>query len=430
MISTKSVAWPAVAALLLAALLPRPAAALPQYEKDFEAHLGLEQEYTDNLQLMTVQGGEDFISSLRPGFSLSAVSEKSGVKLAYDFAYSQYWKLDDGFTRHNAQGNVWQEWEHWRFDCTGAFSRQEYPLEVSPETGVILGLRDTVSPYYRTGATPGLSYQFGEERFVRAGYNYNAYWSNDPRFQNSEMSSPNVNLTYGLDRFNVLQVGYTYETSNFSQGTFSNMSDFVAHRPSGSFTHRFNPRLELTTSYAYSNLAFDTGGGYKTHTATLGATYALSEQTSMSLSAGYYQINLNGQTQDGPVLNGSLTRRFSRGEVTLSGDWGFGEDYYTSENLGVYKYWSGRASASYQLAEYLKADAGGSYRSSDYVLEGRTDDYWNATAGLTWDVRPWLKARAAYYRTNYETVSGTGFLGRTWDFTVNNYSISLTATYD
>lgn len=412
-------------------LAPGAAGAWPLYQKDFQARLTLEQEYTDNLQLLTVTGDEDFVSSINPGLSLSAVSEESGVKLDYDFGYSQYWRLDDSFTRHNGRGSVWQEWEHWRFDATGSYSRQEYPIEVSPETGTILGLRDTVSPYYRTSATPGLAYEFGEERFIRAGYNYQAYWSNDQRFQDSELHAPNISATYALDTFNILQANYSYQQGNFSFGTFSNTSDFVAHRAGGSYTRRFNPRLDLTVAYNYGELEFDTGTGYRTHQATVGTNYAVTEDTTVALSAGYYQIDLGGgQTHEGPVLNGSLSRAFPRGRVSLSGEYGFGEDYFSSENLGVFEYWTGRLSASYELTEYLTADASGGYRNNDYQLEARTDEYWNAGAGLSWLARPWLTARAAYRHTNFTSETGAGFTGRAWDFDVNTYSLSLTATYD
>lgn len=422
--------WLAATILLGALLESQTALALPQYEKEFSARLSVEQEYTDNVILVTPVGGEDFISTIRPGFSLAAVSEESGLKLDYDFGYSRYWELEQGFTEHDARGNLWQEWEHLHFDASGSFLRQEYPIELAPETAAIIGLRGNVSPYYRANATPGVAYEFGEERFLRAGYNYAAYWSEDRRFQDSEMNAPNVSLTYALNKFNVLDLGYTYERGSFSMGTFSNTSDLTAHRASGGYTYRFSPHLDLNASYAFKDLRFESDTGYQTHRATLGTSYGLAEDLTLSLAAGYYLIDLEGQTKSGPALSGEVTKKFSRGQVTLGGDWGFGEDYYGAENLGVYEYWSGRASASYKLSEYLTFDARGGYQSNDYALLGRTDDYWSAGGGLSWLIRPWLSARASYLHTDYMSKVGAGFTGQVWNFTVNSYLLSLTTTYD
>ncbi len=423
---------PAAAVLFIGALLfaqAAPALALPAYKTEISARLGLEQQYTDNLQLMSITGGEDFISSVRPGFSAAATSPESGAKLDYDFGWSRYWKLDDEFLSHRGRGNVWQQWEHVRFDAAGSFSREEYPIELSPETGAITGLRDVVSPYYRAAATPGVAYQLGEERSLRAGYNYSSYWSNDPRFQNSAMHAPNVTLGYALDKFNVIDLGYTYERGLFSAGRVSNIPDFTTHRANGSYTRRYSPHLDLNAAYAFSDLDFQGGAGYRTHQATLGTNYGFSENLSISLNAGYYLIDQGGRQLDGPVLNGLITKTFPGGQVQVAGDYGFGEDYYSAENLGVYEYWGGRVSGSYQVAERLKADANGSWRRNEYALEGRTDEYWSAGAGLSWLLRPWLSARAAYSHTDFRSEAPTSFTGRIWNFRTNSVLVGLTATY-
>jgi len=424
--------WMAVAAVLALALVaPRPALAMPKYEKDFSAHVSLEQEYTDNLRLSSQNGGEEYINAVRPGFSVAAVSEASGIKADYDFAARYYWKMADEFIEHNARGNVWQQWENLRFDSGGSFSRSEYPIELRSGSQAIVGLRDTVSPYYRAGATPGFSWLFGAERFLRVGYNWSSYWSNDRRYQNSQQNAPNATLTYGLNQWNVVTLGYTFERASFSEGTFSNTRSFHADRANGAFTHRLSEVLNATASYSYGNIDFKVGPGYRTHNGTLGTSWQASEHTAVNLSAGYFLIDRGtAGSSKGPVINGSVTRAIPQGSLSLAGNYGFGEDYYSSENLGPYKYWSVDAHGSYELAERLSADATAGFHRNQYVLRGRTDDYWTAGAGLSYLLRPWLKGRASWAYNSYDSSAGAGFTGRLWDFNVNTYLLGLTATYD
>jgi hypothetical protein len=390
----------------------------------------MDQEYTDNLFLMTALGGEDFVSTLRPGFSAAAGSERSGCSADYDFGYSRYWRLREGFTEHNARGNLWHEWEFLRFDATGHFVRREYPIEFAPGTGAVLSLRNAVSPYYRAGATPGLAYEFGEERSIRVGYDYESYWSHDARFQDSAMNSPNVALTCGLDAFNVIGLSYAHERGSFSAATFSATPDFLAHRVGAQFTHRLSPHTDAVVSYRLTDLAFDTGTGYRTHQATLGTHWDLSELTTLGLAGGYFLIDRPGSRQDGPLLSAEVVRELYRGHLSAGGEWGFGEDYFSSENLGVYTYWNARLGADYQLREHLRAGASGTYQSNDFSLVGRTDDYWSATGNLSWLIEPWLTARLSYSHTRYRSFASSQFRGQVWDFAVNSLLLNLTSTFE
>jgi hypothetical protein len=406
------------------------AKAAPKQGRSLDGHVTVEQSYTDNLNLATTRGGEDFLTKVRPGFSLAADSPAQGAVVNYDFGLSRYWKLDEQFTSHELRGKLWQGWEHVRLDAAGGFSRQESPIEVSPETGAVLGLRNAVKPYYRANGAPGVTYEFGPGCSVRAGYNYSTYWGDDVRFQNSQMNSPNVSVAYALDPFNVVRANYAYELGSFSRGGgLFPTSNFAAHRGGASYTRKVDTQLDVTAACSISDLSYGSGTGYQTDQLTLGTSYGFSESLKGSLSAGYYYVDKQGQGRSGPNISGTLTKIFPRGRVSVSGERGVGEDYYSAENLGLYDFWGGRIGATLQLAERLAGHLAAGWRRSDFFSRGRTDDSWNAGGGLSWVISPWLTGRADYSHTVQQSAATAGFQGILWNFTANTVTFGLAATY-
>ncbi|MFH0810748.1 MAG: outer membrane beta-barrel protein [Pseudomonadota bacterium] len=437
-----------LAALCMSLVLGAGAAfALPEAKKDFSAHLSLEQEYVDCLQLSRGHG-EEYISTISPGFSLSALTEASGCKLEYDLGWARYWRLNNNFVQHAAHGALWQQWEHLRFDAQGEFSRQEQNLELDPDTLTPKSIRDSVSPYYRAGASPTLSYEFGKDRSLSLGYNWATYYNDNPRFQDSEISSPEITLDYAFNPFHSARLFYAYERGDFSGGTaLSHAPDYKAHRAGGSYTYRMTDHANLSAAYSLSDLDAHDGTGYRLHNAALGLDYAVADDLALGCKLGYYLmdqtywktthllphvdwLHLADGNKSGPQIEGKLIKTFPKGTLTVTGQYGTGEDWGNAENLGIYEYWGGGVLASHALGQHLSASANAGYRRISYAQAERKDDNWSGGCGLSWTIRPWLTGALDYSHTDCQSDTGRWYSGQRWDFAVNTCLARLTAIYE
>jgi hypothetical protein len=147
----------------------------------FQPRISGTQEYTDNVFLSSDNERDDWITTVSAGFTAAALGKTGELKVSYDPAYRFYQDFDDNDGwEHNARLSGFSNLtKRTRFNFSNNFLRTQDPLGEED----ILALRDnnvvqegdtTIRQgrrtYYRNTATTRLSYQFGKDDSVYAGF--------------------------------------------------------------------------------------------------------------------------------------------------------------------------------------------------------------------------------------------------------------------
>jgi hypothetical protein len=139
---------------------------------------------------------------------------------------------------------------------------------------------------------------------------------------------------------------------------------------------------------------------------------------------GYFiKVNELTDNQDGPTFTAYLTRKFSRGSVTVGGNGG-----WSYENLqqgvglttGFSQYYGGYASGTYEIMERMNVYGGLSYRQDKYTLDRA--DYIRGNLGVRWDF-----LRYFYMALDYSYVQRSEDLGIN-EYTDNRIILSIGAS--
>ncbi len=69
------------------------------FQVTFEPRVTLSEEYTDNLDLTEDDTESDVITTIQPGFTISALGQSRGLNLSYDPSYSWYAEHGENNTR-------------------------------------------------------------------------------------------------------------------------------------------------------------------------------------------------------------------------------------------------------------------------------------------------------------------------------------------
>jgi uncharacterized protein (PEP-CTERM system associated) len=93
-----------------------------------------------------------------------------------------------------------------------------------------------------------------------------------------------------------------------------------------------------------------------------------------------------------------LTQRSARTTYTLGFQGGYTQDYNSAENLGFGKYHQIIGTIAHQLAREAAVTFSGRYQRPEYS-DGRTDNLWGATGGISYQFLRWL---GAGFDLNYE----------------------------
>ena len=151
------------------------------------------EEYTDNLYLTRDNREEDFITTVRPGFTLSFLGRSSQLALAYDPSYSWYAKNPENDTlRHSARLTSWDDVSrNTRIYLNDTFLYTEEPYQEGDTDG-----RTGRDPYYTNTASIGLNQQFGRNDSIEIALNHRILRNEDDDYEDSESTNPVLNLEY------------------------------------------------------------------------------------------------------------------------------------------------------------------------------------------------------------------------------------------
>jgi hypothetical protein len=398
-------------------------------KKTLTPRMSIQEQYNDNIDLEPDNEESDWITLASPGISLSLEGPDTRLNLDYEVGFSQY--LDNSSrdsTRHQGQ-TTWEQdlSEHLRFRLSDIFVRSENPILETD--GQIEEIRREREIYYRNTGEAILSYEFGSEDEVTAGY-WNRY-EDDTSFRDQD--------SLGHEGFVNLDAWFTPRygiglTSSYLRGEFEQENDFDQHRAGLTLNYRWEPSRRLYTSYSFLDNDFDDlemdafESDYLVHRVSLGVSLALAPNTQLNIEGGYFlQDYAHGGQRDGITFDGSLSTQIQRTSLYLEASGGYDEDYFSPENLGSTEYREVIGSASHLLTENLRVFASASYRSDEFSGaipdRDREDEVWGTRAGLSFSFWRWLTL--ALEGTHTERKSDDP----TVEFRENRVMLRLTVAY-
>lgn len=394
-----------------------------QHHFEITPSMSVSEVYDDNIFLEQKHETSDYITTVSPGLSLALVKQYTRLELAYAPTFVWYKDEDDNnTTRHEATLSLAQQLGRYlSFEVTDTFNRSEKPVE---ETEGIVGVRHSRRAYWRNTGEARISYQFGRENTLSAGYRQSYLENNDPSVDDGRTQSPFGNMTFWLDRANGVELGYEYTKADFWRDQGPAGDDYTGSSASVTYIHRFGSHVRTSLGYTYTDRNFDGATeDYKIHQGDFGYEQTFSPNLSLSLGLGYFiQDNDVSDNETGFSYNLSVRRQIHRyTSITVGGVGGWNEAYLEAERRGFSKYWSWNATIEHQLAEPLACSLGGSYRN-DKDVTGRRWKTTQANVGLRYTFLRYFNAGLEYtYAKRNDDIDAD-------DYTDNRVMLSIMAS--
>lgn len=396
----------------------------------FQPYLRVQEEYSNNIDLVPENKKDDFITTVFAGVRYSTLPRSTvtgefrqaaqtredniGVDLDYRLGYSTYAKAtNNNYLRVDGTLNGWYTWAN-RFALRVSHSlirsddsREEAIADTTtiPEfiSGTFVDLRSLYLPgiqrrrslYLQNIFVPTLEYKFGRDSLVGLTYRSNIYDSQRGTAQNSREDFINPRLVYQFTvRHGILlEYGYTL-------GQFETLPDLKGHMGRGRYTYRFNPKTAIFGEHLFLRRDFDQDEpGYSVHAPSLGIEHRFSRRLSGNARVGYFwQSPEKGSGVEGPSYDVTLTHRGEKIIYTLRGQGGYREDFFTAENLGFTKSYRTTGAVTYRLMEKMTTGVSGSYEwaQSKFTPTGastpsnRTENIWSVNGNLNYELLKWL----------------------------------------
>ncbi|MDD5722608.1 MAG: outer membrane beta-barrel protein [Syntrophales bacterium] len=341
------------------------------------------ETYDDNIFLDKDDRKSDYITTVSPGIGFDLYSSNNGLNLYYSPTFVKYHEYtNNDTTRHNARLNLWQKFgESWRVDLEEYYLKSEEATEESfADYEKRRRSRHTLYTYERNVADAALSYQFGPEDLLTAGYRHELLENEDPSLDDTIEHGPYAGLIYWFDVHNGTDLKYRFTRTEFERNDGAPEGDnFDGHEVDIRYLYRFNPRTTGYIGYGYTRRDFEKASrkDRQVHEGSVGITHGLSSRTSLSLDTGYYKPNGYGTENDtGHVSYGAtLESKFERGAVSLMGRGGWDEDYLDAEQRDYTRYWTIAGNVDYTVMQNINAYAGASYRKNRYLSDTEDETY-------------------------------------------------------
>jgi hypothetical protein len=391
----------------------------------FKPRVSSTQEYTSNVFLSEDNEEEDWITTVSAGFTAQALGKTGELEISYDPAYSFYQEYDenDGW-KHNARLRGFSNLsKRTRFDISNKFLRSQDPLDDED----ILILRDgdveqegdpTIRQgrrtFYRNTARTRLSYQFGRDDSVYAGFLYGLLRNDNPQEEDNDRYQPSAGLNYWFGPKFGIQSNATYTRGEFDRDddfVGEGTDDFKNYAGSIRFTFRTKTRFSIFTQYnhVYRDYDGDVGDSndYMVYAPSAGFTYVLEKDLNLRLGGGYfYQDVDDDDNEQGFFTNSQIdkTWRYRRGFINLTGLTGIDQSNFGAQNIGLERFAGIQGAAKYDFLRNLSGDINGRYRYSNRIgdADQRDDDTgknvhrFNVGGGLSWLPLKWMSIRLGY----------------------------------
>ena len=395
--------------------------------------VSLQGQYDDNIGLTPENEIEDWITLVSPGLSYVLDSKTTSLDLDYEAGFAFYRENPSRDTTRHRGRVTWDQELSRRFSLqlNDVFIVSEDPITVFE--GQIVDILQDREKQYRNIGDVGLSWQFGAEDLITAGYRNYYFESDSNRTEDSRANEGFLNL----DTWFVEQFGINL-TANLSRWNFLQPEGFTGLLPSEDFyqygagltgNYRWRPSRRVYARYSLLRQDFDrTVPGitedYWVHEVVFGFGFTFSPQTEFAIDAGHYVQDFEDRKgRDGPAFNASLNTRTQRASFSITGNIGYDIDYGTTTNFGFTEVRGVFGSADYLLKENLRAFVSGDYRWRDYIEVDRTDETWGARVGAAYSFWRWFTVTLEGGHAERTSTSSAA------EFRDNRVTLRLTAGY-
>ena len=279
------------------------------------------------------------------------------------------------------------------------FTKSDEPRERALEGGIpstryLLGVQRARAVYYRNVFEPSVGYQMNSDSRLDVAYRNNLYENQNPLFEDSQENFINPVLTHWFNVRNGIILNY-----GFTLGEFERSPDFNAHRASGRYIYRFNPRTSIFGEYVYETRNFgEPGIDYEVHNPSIGLEHAFSANLSGHVQGGYFWQNAKGRSSvTGATYEAGLAKTGERTTYSFLFQGGYTQDFFTAENLGFTKYNRVTGTLTYRLRERMTGTVSGTLERDEYPATDRKDWGWLVSGGLSYEPFRWLVLSLNYY---------------------------------
>lgn len=222
--------------------------------------------------------------------------------------------------------------------------------------------------------------------------------------------------------------GVSFEHSNYKRRAYADSDTLTVPL---SFYYKWTPKLDLSLGYRYRDYQATIGQDSTDHFFSVGARGEFTPLLTGQISVGWSERKISGPkalgggSQSLPGLDASLNYAMTpKTGLTFGGS----NDYGSSPSGSQQKNFSLSAGVTTDISSEWKANAGISYRGIEYYQEAsaknnRTDDFVDATLGVTYVISTYVRFNASYtYRNNGSDLAAS-------EFTQNVFSISASLRY-
>ncbi|MEK6814042.1 MAG: TIGR03016 family PEP-CTERM system-associated outer membrane protein [Nitrospirota bacterium] len=398
------------------------------------ASLDVREEYHDNVRLAEENTKtSDTLTGITVGAHAEAKRLRLDAGARYEGEAVYYGKSD----------NPDQYYHRWSGTATYALIRERLFAEAGAERRQVP--RDTREPalfdnlvdtdHWWAGArytqplgswlSFGANYRYGGQRFEDAAEANN-------RYQNADAS-----LTAMVSRYASLSAFYSWTETDVRDGV-----DITRRQTGATLGIRAIPKVTVSATYGYNWIetseGFEQEGPFFALGLGAGESWEIARNTFLSFGyrRGYSDsaTEMRYTTPAGTTIydviaaepvqtetaDATLTRRWEEATAFLSAAWNRTEYLETDRTV---RGWTFRAGASWDLTPRTALRADLERTIAEYEDEGRTDQYWRASASLSYKLRRWLTA-ALYASRNQRdsSVAGEDYIG-------NVLGARLTAVY-
>jgi hypothetical protein len=359
--------------------------------------------YTSNVYLTKDNRKDDWITTVAPGFRMSANQASYGVNFTGTAGYNwyanntkdDYWSLDGnlGF-RYNPTPQLTFRLSEYILRSQNS-SEPFYPTGQQPaQPGNVAGANRGNTPYLRNVVEPSVDWQFSRQGNIGILYRNNIL-RNDDNIANEDSTENTVlpQFNYWINQRNNIALDYGFTQGSYSRGGgVPATPDFTSHSPHGRYTYRFDAQMSVFADYVYTNQDNDDPGiDYYVNNPSVGITYAFNPTLVGTAQLGYYWMNPeSGDDATGVSSLLSITQRDRQTTYTLAFSSGYEQTQFSFENLGFNKYYGGSAIIAHAFTQRFNAILTGSARYEEYYFTDRNDWRYTADATANYQILKWL----------------------------------------
>ena len=357
--------------LLTVYICMMPSLSHAKYQYEFTPAISTGEVYDDNIDLEKTDKKADWMTTISPSLTMNLLFENDdNFLLMYNPTYVKYRKEDqNNNVRHSATlTGVKSLTNRLELDLNDTFIRTEDPVEA---TEGIFGARQTRNTYMRNTGDVSMMYLLGPENNLNLGYSYSSLENDDTTLEDNFANYPYAGITYWMSIKNGFEVNYQRTLINYTRNGEEVASDNVSGDTVDlKYLRRFSTITTAFMGYIYNSRFTGEVKDYDIHEGSVGLTYSLSDNVSLSISGGYFLVkNELSDDDNGYSYDVSFDKNLNNGSISISGAGGWREGFNEADRRGFIKYWGFDSTFTYQFMEKL-----GNYASFSYMRDKEVTD--------------------------------------------------------